>query len=50
MTEQEIALKRFEAEGITTNRKKPHINWDEVIKKGREAERAKAKNKNSKQS
>lgn len=50
MTEQEIALKRFEADGkgTTTDRKKPHKNWDDIIKKGRAAEREKAKKDKSK--
>lgn len=45
MTEQEIALKRFEAEGkgVTVSRKKPHKNWDEIIKKGRQAKKAETK-------
>lgn len=47
MTEHEIAIKRYEADGkgTITDRKKPHVNWDEVIRKGRQAEREKQKNK-----
>lgn len=47
MTEQEKALKRFEAEDVISLRSKPHKDWDEVIRKGRIAEKNAKKLKNN---
>ena len=43
--DEKLALERFVADGngTTTNRKKPHKDWNEIIKKGRAEEALKNK-------